>query len=463
MNVFEDENNNFFKRWRKTTTDKITGGGGGGAGSSSSSNGSNNGGGGGGNSSHLSTINSLNLFPSSGGGGGGSNGGNNSLNSNNNRSKQSNKEDLPYSSFLPSSKTRPKEAPERTFERSEMNENDDNSIQQQQQQTTNKKTYHYKKIEQALNSENIDLIGLRKLSWNGVPKEFRSMVWQLLLGYLPTNKSRREQAIQRKRKEYFDTIPIYFGINEDDRTTQESEILRQILVDLPRTCPNMPFFQQNSIQKAMERILYIWSIRHPASGYVQGMNDLLTPILLVFINNYVTDALQCDLTTIDQQIIIDVEADSYWCLTKLMDNIQDHYTFSQPGLQRMVLRLEDLIRRIDIELHEHLQEQSVLYMQFAFRWMNCLLLRELPIMIVLRLWDTYLSEERKGFDNFHVYVCAVILKMFSDEIKTLQFSEILLLLQDLPTSSWTEDDIDSILAQAYILSHLFEESPNHLA
>ena len=24
-----------------------------------------------------------------------------------------------------------------------------------------------------------------------------------------------------------------------------------------------------------------------------------------------------------------VEADSYWCLTKLMDNIQDRYTFSQ--------------------------------------------------------------------------------------------------------------------------------------
>ena len=29
------------------------------------------------------------------------------------------------------------------------------------------------------------------------------------------------------------------------------------------------------------------------------------------------------------KVLLDVEADSYWCLTKLMDNIQDRYTFSQ--------------------------------------------------------------------------------------------------------------------------------------
>ncbi len=32
-----------------------------------------------------------------------------------------------------------------------------------------------------------------------------------------------------------------------------------------------------------ERVLYIWSIRHPASGYVQGMNDLVTPLFVVFL------------------------------------------------------------------------------------------------------------------------------------------------------------------------------------
>ena len=32
----------------------------------------------------------------------------------------------------------------------------------------------------------------------------------------------------------------------------------------------------------MERILYIWAIRHPGSGYVQGINDLVTPFFAVY-------------------------------------------------------------------------------------------------------------------------------------------------------------------------------------
>ena len=37
----------------------------------------------------------------------------------------------------------------------------------------------------------------------------------------------------------------------------------------------------------VERILYIWAIRHPASGYVQGINDLVTPFLMVFLQDFV--------------------------------------------------------------------------------------------------------------------------------------------------------------------------------
>ena len=79
-------------------------------------------------------------------------------------------------------------------------------------------------------------------------------------------------------------------------------IFRQIQVDLPRTNPDMPFFQQKEIQKAMERILYIWSIRHPGSSYVQGMNDLLTPLLLVSMFPFSSDVLRCDIATLDSQV-----------------------------------------------------------------------------------------------------------------------------------------------------------------
>jgi hypothetical protein len=56
------------------------------------------------------------------------------------------------------------------------------------------------------------------------------------------------------------------------------------------------------------------------------------------------------------EVLSAVEADTFWCLTKLLDGIQDHYTPSQPGLQRMVHRLELLMKRIDKKLHNHLLE-----------------------------------------------------------------------------------------------------------
>jgi hypothetical protein len=328
--------------------------------------------------------------------------------------------------------------------------------------STARTPYRLQKFEAILEAENVDLNSLRKLSWNGIPFEFRARVWQLLLGYLPTNKSRREATLNRKRSEYIDSLPVYCDVADYERTVQEGETLRQILVDLPRTCPDVPFFHQPIVQKAMERILYVWAIRHPASGYVQGMNDLLTPLVIVFLQPYVEDVLRADVGSLDPQVMLNVEADSYWCLTKLLDNIQDHYTFSQPGLQRMVMRLEDLVHRMDAELHDHFERENLQYMQFAFRWMNCLLLREVPLRAIVRVWDTYLSEDRGGFESFHVYVCVVLLKTFKDSLMKLAFPDILMFLQELPTTAWSETDVEPLLSQAYILSTLFDDAPSHL-
>ena len=189
----------------------------------------------------------------------------------------------------------------------------------------------------------------------------------------------------------------------------------------------------------------------------------------------------CDVSTLPPDKIRLVEADSYWCMSKLLDGIQvcfffflfyfllffspffspplfsppffsppllstlihvqDHYTFAQPGLQRMVHKLKELIGRIDgtlsplflptltlfsslsfslafslsfsLNIHvlflaplaRHLGEQDAQFIQFAFRWMNCLLMREIPLPLISRMWDTYLAEgPTHGFGVFHV-VC----------------------------------------------------------
>ena len=124
---------------------------------------------------------------------------------------------------------------------------------------------------------------LRKIAWNGVPPQYRGMCWKILLGYLPTNAMRRQQTLERKRAEYKDAIRQHYYIDDNSRTIQEQETLRQVLVDVPRTAPDIPLFRNEKIKRALSRLLYIWAMRHPASSYVQGINDLATPLFAVFL------------------------------------------------------------------------------------------------------------------------------------------------------------------------------------
>lgn len=111
---------------------------------------------------------------------------------------------------------------------------------------------------------------------------------------------------------------------------------------------------------------------------------------------------------LDPAVLAAIEADTFWCLSKLLDGIQDNYISQQPGIQRLVKRMAELVKRIDCvstfaavfpcsradvisaPLAAHFEEQGVEFMQFAFRWMNCLLMREISMKCTVRMWDTYL-------------------------------------------------------------------------
>lgn len=54
-----------------------------------------------------------------------------------------------------------------------------------------------------------------------------------------------------------------------------------------------------------------------------------------------------NVSKLDPEVLNVIEADSFWCLSKLLDGIQDNYTFAQPGIQRQVAILKDLATRID--------------------------------------------------------------------------------------------------------------------
>ncbi|XP_073327053.1 TBC1 domain family member 22B isoform X1 [Pagrus major] len=315
------------------------------------------------------------------------------------------------------------------------------------------------KFKQLLASSNTDLEELRKHSWSGIPREVRPITWRLLSGYLPANEERRELVLKRKREEYFGFIEQYYHSRTDDHY---KDTYRQIHIDIPRTNPLIPLFQQPVVQEVFERILFIWAIRHPASGYVQGINDLVTPFFVVFLSEFVTEDVEnFEVAALPLDTQRNIEADSFWCMSKLLDGIQDNYTFAQPGIQNKVKALEELVSRIDEDIHNHFKKYEVEYLQFAFRWMNNLLMRELPLRCTIRLWDTY-QAEAEGFSHFHLYVCAAFLIEWRKEILSMvDFQGLLMLLQNLPTIHWGNEEVGLLLAEAYRLKYMFADAPSH--
>merc|ERR1719352_822290 len=151
------------------------------------------------------------------------------------------------------------------------------------------------------------------------------------------------------RRELYDSSPVLakLGLPEAQRATscqttppsgistwawngsEEEATLEQIRRDLPRIVVRGPhsvrlqaLVDSPRIHSVMERVLFLWAVRQPAAGYVQGLHDVLLPLLLVFC----ADAAQ--------KCVDDLEADSYWCLAKVLSEVVDHYTDGQPGLQR---------------------------------------------------------------------------------------------------------------------------------
>ncbi|KAI6855691.1 RabGAP/TBC [Hortaea werneckii] len=339
------------------------------------------------------------------------------------------------------------------------------------------------KFKRILQASTINYPELRDSAWSGLPSEVRAMSWQLLLGYLPTSSERRVATLERKRKEYLDGVRQAFersNINPErpqepglmgayaskpskNRNLDEA-IWHQISIDVPRTCPHLELYSYEATQRSLERILYVWAIRHPASGYVQGINDLVTPFWQVFLGQYITDPdveFGMDPGQLPRAVLDAVEADSFWCLTKLLEGIQDNYIHAQPGIQRQVSSLRDLTARIDEGLAKHMEREGVEFIQFSFRWMNCLLMREVSVKNTIRMWDTYLAED-DGFSAFHLYVCAAFLVKWSEKLQRMDFQEIMMFLQSLPTKDWTEKDIELLLSEAFIWKSLFAGSKAHV-
>ena len=316
-----------------------------------------------------------------------------------------------------------------------------------------------KKFIAILSEDTIDLKKLMRLSWHGIPSSVRHQVWPYLLHYYPVETSNKEAILEKKRQEYQ-------GLKRAlsfDFTEVELKTKKQIHLDIVRSTTDVPFLFHDKGQGIMENVLFIWSLRHPASGYVQGINDLVVPLFVVLMQQYSPLLSKEVFDDVTEQEVKNVEADLYFCLSSLLENVQDHYTQNQTKIFEQLKYMKQLVTKVDQKLSKHLENNNVEFFQFAFRWFNCFLLRELSLDQGLRLWDTYLSDEDgTGFSEFHMYVCVEIIEKYSERICSSEFGDIVQLLQHLPTDEWDENDMNTILSEAFILERRFRDAMAHL-
>lgn len=299
-----------------------------------------------------------------------------------------------------------------------------------------------KRLSECLSRPIIDINELKQCCWTGVPSHQRPLTWKLLLNYAPMNKSRRSLTIQRRRREYhYQHLPFSSSQCAANSSPQHANLHKQIRLDIERTAPHIPLFRQQRIKSSLIRILYAHACRNPAASYVQGMNDLILPIFAVLLSEYlpsnscdryesidIQGLIQDGADTIPNETLNQVEADTYFCFTNFMAGMQDHFLTDQPRIQHMVHLLQDYLERVDVELYQHLVKTCELDMfHFSFRWMNCILVRELSFSCSLRIFDTYLCEwgEKLEWDTLHVYVCVAFLRSLKSKIIGKMGDEIL--------------------------------------
>jgi len=246
-----------------------------------------------------------------------------------------------------------------------------------------------------------------------------------------------------KWKNYFDDIELFEEIDKDVRRTRthmnfffmpakSNKHLQQIKnedishnADKKRNEPsyfqdlkNKPTFDSNA--DLMCRILFIYAKKFPEVRYIQGMNEILAPILYCFSNDQ------------NPYFYLNVEADTYNCFESLMNEIKDIFIRSRDntptGIQTRIKNLTMILKVFDKDLYNHFTNENVELQYFVFRWYTLFFTQEFEMPDVLRLWDSLLSEEEK-FDFINM-ICLAIIKFKKQDILKNDFAGIMMNIQN---------------------------------
>ncbi|KAL1226340.1 Rab GTPase-activating protein 22 [Cardamine amara subsp. amara] len=210
----------------------------------------------------------------------------------------------------------------------------------------------YNNVTASINSE-IEVVHpefLEQLSHSGCTSE---IVDGLRISDVPEMPSARE-------------TPSRGGTGKDDRVSDWLWTLHRIVVDVVRTDSHLEFYEDPRNLGRMSDILAVYAWVDPATGYCQGMSDLVSPFVVLFEDN----------------------ADAFWCFEMLIRRTRANFQMEGPtGVMDQLQSLWHILQLTDKEIFSHLSRIGAESLHFAFRMLLVLFRRELSFNEALRMWE----------------------------------------------------------------------------
>lgn len=204
--------------------------------------------------------------------------------------------------------------------------------------------------------------------------------------------------------------------NTEALLSRERSAHKAIMLDLPRTFPDLAFFHQpgSAFEGSLREILEAFAYLRPDIGYSQGMS-FLGAVLLLYLDT--PDAFACFVNMLHQSCFL-------------------HFFRMKMPEVRLYMRVhERLLREALPELAAHLRSEQVEPEMYLVNWVMALYLRALPLEHATRIWDAYMLD-----GDVVIFRAALgILKLLSPRLLSMPFEDCAYLLSHLPADEMDPD------------------------
>lgn len=276
----------------------------------------------------------------------------------------------------------------------------------------------------------------------GISPSLRYEVWKYLLNYYPWEATNAERIELRKKKteEYFAMKLQWRSMTpgQENRFADYRDRKSLIEKDVNRTDRTHPYYygDNNAHLVQLYDILMTYVMYNFDLGYVQGMSDLLSPILC----------------------LMDSEVDAFWCFVGFMNKVSTNFEMDQEGIKLQLSQLHSLVVITDPQLAQYLDKHESGNMFFCFRWLLVLFKREFNANDILILWEILWTD--LPCKNYLLLICVAILDTEKNVLMENRygFTEILKHINDLSLRielPWT-------LSKAEGIYHQFMSVANYL-